>query len=116
MSPWQAMSIKKAAKIANAFVGDGLRQSTAHELGRKGRSRDFWRWIKLPFDPYTVELPLQKAGLDPHVVMESINFVLPSDMLAEMLRQNVCIGLLNQYVSTFARVQNYRQGRLLRPA
>ncbi|CAE6958909.1 unnamed protein product [Symbiodinium sp. CCMP2592] len=83
------MSIKKAAKIADAFVGDGLRQSTAHELRRKGRSRDFWRWMKLPFEPYTVELPLSKAALDPHVVMESINFVLPSDMLGEMLRQNV---------------------------
>ncbi|CAE7217057.1 unnamed protein product [Symbiodinium sp. KB8] len=88
------MSIKKAAKIANAFVGDGIRQSTARELGRKGRSRDFWRWMKLPFDPYPVELPLNKSGLDPHVVMENTNFVLPSDMLAEMLRQNVRLVFL----------------------
>ena len=45
--------------------------------------------MKLPFEPYTVELPLSKAGLDPIVVMENINFVLPSDMLHEMIRQNV---------------------------
>ena len=101
MIPCQAMSIKKAAKIANAFVGDGIRQSTARELGRKGRSRDFWRWMKLPFDPYPVELPLNKSGLDPHVVMENTNFVLPSDMLAEMLRQNVRLVFLT---STFVRL------------
>ncbi|CAE7912190.1 unnamed protein product [Symbiodinium sp. KB8] len=45
--------------------------------------------MKLPFEPYSVELPLNKAGLDPYVVMENINFVLPSDMLHEMFRTNV---------------------------
>ena len=83
------MSIRKAVKIANAFVQDGVRQATTHELARKGRSREFWRWMKLPFEPYTVELPLSKAGLVPIVAMENINFVLPSDMLHEMFRQNV---------------------------
>ena len=86
------MSISKAAKIANAFVEDGLRPTMAKELARKSRSRDFWHWMKLPFEPYSVELPLNKAGLDPYVVMENINFVLPSDMLHEMFRTNVCHG------------------------
>ena len=80
---------QKSSENRQRFAQDGVRQATTHELARKGRSREFWRWMKLPFEPYTVELPLSKAGLDPIVVMENINFVLPSDMLHEMLRQNV---------------------------
>ena len=78
----KAMSVKKAAAIAAAFVTDGVKKSSARAMGSKHKSRDFWRWMKLPVRPYEAVLPLISHEADtPCIVEEPVGCCLVSDFL-----------------------------------
>ncbi|CAE7269681.1 unnamed protein product [Symbiodinium sp. CCMP2592] len=82
------MSVAKASAITAAFVADGCRGVSAKNLAGSARNRDFWRWMRLPFQPYTVKLPLlARNSLDKHIVYEPVAMILPTDMIEQMYKK-----------------------------
>ena len=76
------MSVKKATAIASAFVKDGAKRPAVLAMSAKTRSRDFWRWMKLPMQPYEAVLPLVGHATErPCIVEEPVTFCLVSDFL-----------------------------------
>ena len=77
------LSINKGIKIARAFKADGARGKGMNHFTRTNRSRDLWRWTKLPVQTYSVCLPiLSSDGLK--MTDEQFDVVLPSDLLSYM--------------------------------
>ena len=49
-----------------------------------------FRWLKLPWDPYVVELPLVKRHSEDKVVCpELVGMTLPTDLICEMHKMDV---------------------------
>ena len=79
----QALSVRQASNISAAFVKDGVRKKSAKKLAKSWRNRDLFRWLKLPYDPYVVELPLVKRqSKDKIVCEEAVAMTLPTDFIA----------------------------------
>ena len=75
----QALSVRQASSISAAFVKDGVRKKSAKKLAKSWRNRDLFRWLKLPYDPYVVELPLVKRqSRDKVVCEEAVAMTLPT--------------------------------------
>ena len=98
----KALSMRASAAIAAAFVRDGARGKANKQLSSSGRERDFWRWMALPFRPYRAQIPLVSTGRPGQpgqkvLVMEEVNFVLPSDVFHQVqlrgLENELFLGL-----------------------
>ena len=86
----QALSVRQASSISAAFVKDGVRKKSAKKLAKSWRNRDLFRWLKLPYDPYVVELPLVKRqSRDKVVCEEAVAMTLPTDLICEMHKHGV---------------------------
>ena len=81
--------MKKASAISRAFEKDARQTKAIKQLAKTGRSRDFWRWVRLPWPQYITKLPLRSKGTrDKQVVEEDVGMNLPSDFLAIMKAKN----------------------------
>ena len=81
----KVMSVARAAAITAAFVKDGVRKTSARKLAKSSRDRDLFRWVKLPWEPYEVNIPLiKRRSADKEVVDEKVGILLPTDLLGHM--------------------------------
>ena len=81
----KVMSVSRAAAITAAFVKDGVRKTSARKLAKSSRDRDLLRWVKLPWEPYEVNIPLiKRRSADKEVVDEKVGILLPTDLLGHM--------------------------------
>ena len=81
----KVMSVSRAAAITAAFVKDGVRKTSARKLAKSSRDRDLFRWVKLPWEPYEVNIPLiKRRSADKEVVDEKVGILLPTDLLGHM--------------------------------
>ena len=81
----KVMSVARAAAITAAFVKDGVRKTSARKLVKSSRDRDLFRWVKLPWEPYEVNIPLiKRRSADKEVVDEKVGILLPTDLLGHM--------------------------------
>ena len=86
----KALSVRQASDISAAFVKDGVVKTSAKKLAKTWRNRDMFRWLKLPWDPYVVELPLVKRHSEDKVVCpELVGMTLPTDLICEMHKMDV---------------------------
>ena len=85
----------KFAAIAKSFIKDGAGGKSNRQLASTRQERDFWRWVKLPLDAYSVELPLySRDSIHKQVVLETVSLVLMSDMLNYIYSLNKEMGIL----------------------
>ena len=96
------MSVQACQRVAKSFHADCAKGVATHNMASSGRERDLFRWLKLPFDGYTCELPLKNTakpgGLDkPNEVWETVNVVLPSDILFEIHMRSLEKECLNEF-------------------
>ena len=85
----------KGAAIAKSFIKDGAGGKSNRQLASTRQERDFWRWVKLPLDAYSVELPLySRDSIHKQVVLETVSLVLMSDMLNYIYSLNKEMGIL----------------------
>ena len=109
--PSKAMSVAKASAISAAFVADGCPGVSAKNLASSGRNRDFWRWMRLPFSPYEVKLPLlAKNALDKHIVHEPVAMILPTDMI-EQTHKTIAFGVSIFGPSGFDSLKDFWHGQ-----
>ena len=86
------MSVSRAAAITAAFVKDGVRKTSARKLVKSSRDRDLFRWVKLPWEPYEVNIPLiKRRSADKEVVDEKVGILLPTDLLGHCTRRMLSV-------------------------
>ncbi|CAE6924485.1 unnamed protein product [Symbiodinium sp. CCMP2592] len=54
----KAMSYSKSQKLAKAFANDGVKRRDLLQMASSAQERDAYKWMRLPFDPVKVQLPV----------------------------------------------------------
>ncbi|CAE7240873.1 unnamed protein product [Symbiodinium sp. CCMP2592] len=52
------MSYSKSQKLAKAFANDGVKRRDLLQMASSAQERDAYKWMRLPFDPVKVQLPV----------------------------------------------------------
>ena len=85
--------------MARAFLRDGAKGLDLRQMATSRQERDYFRWLKLPFDPVVLKVPVWSQGADDRTLAyEDVALVLPSDVIQEISSrdlQNECFLVMD---------------------